>query len=64
MTYGAGRRVLAAGNVLLALLVDQVLDGNTDDGDCGWLAYCSTADGGSTYSGGPAWSTGRTDPDR
>ena len=30
---GAGRRVLAAGNVLLALLVDEVLDGDTDDGD-------------------------------
>lgn len=32
-THGAGRRVLAAGNVLLALLVDDVLDGDTDDGD-------------------------------
>ena len=32
-THGAGRRVLAAGNVLLALLVDQVLDGDTNDGD-------------------------------
>lgn len=30
---GAGRRVLAAGDVLLALLVDDVLDGDTDDGD-------------------------------
>lgn len=34
-TYGAGGRVLAAGNVLLALLVDKVLDGDgKDDGDC------------------------------
>jgi hypothetical protein len=32
-TYGAGRRVLAAGNVLLALLVDEVLDGDANDGD-------------------------------
>jgi hypothetical protein len=33
-THGAGGGVLAAGNVLLALLVDQVLDGNgNDDGD-------------------------------
>jgi hypothetical protein len=33
-THGAGRRVLAAGNVLLALLVDEVLDRNVDeDGD-------------------------------
>lgn len=33
-THGAGGGVLAAGNVLLALLVDQVLDGNgNEDGD-------------------------------
>jgi hypothetical protein len=33
-TYGAGGRVLAAGNVLLALLVDQILDGDGNkDGD-------------------------------
>jgi hypothetical protein len=30
-TYGVGRRVGAAGNVLLATLVDQVLDGDSDD---------------------------------
>lgn len=35
-TYGSGRRVRTAGDVLLALLVEQVLDGNSDeDGDCG-----------------------------
>jgi hypothetical protein len=28
--YGAGARVLAAGNVLLALLVDEVLDTDED----------------------------------
>ena len=33
-THGAGGRRLAASNVLLALLVDDVLDSNTDDGDC------------------------------
>lgn len=33
-THGAGGRVLAASNVLLALLVDQILDGDTnEDGD-------------------------------
>ena len=32
-TYGAGRRVLAASNVLLALLVDEILEGNANDGD-------------------------------
>jgi hypothetical protein len=33
-THGAGRRVLAAGNVLLALLVDEILDGDSnEDGD-------------------------------
>lgn len=30
---GTGRRVLAAGNVLLALLVDEVLESDTNDGD-------------------------------
>jgi hypothetical protein len=32
-THGAGGRVLAAGNVLLALLIDEVLCGDTNDGD-------------------------------
>lgn len=39
-TYGIGGRVGAAGNVLLAALVDEVLDGHGDgDGDCTSLAH-------------------------
>lgn len=39
-TYGTGGRVGTAGNVLLAALVDEVLDGHSDgDGDCKSLAY-------------------------
>ena len=33
VAVGVGARVGAAGNVLLAALVDDVLDGDTDDGD-------------------------------
>lgn len=34
-TYGSGGRVGTAGNVLLAALVEEILDGDGDeDGDC------------------------------
>lgn len=41
-TYGSGRRVRTAGDVLLALLVEQVLDGDTnEDGDCDGISICT-----------------------
>jgi hypothetical protein len=38
---GGGRRVLAAGDVLLAALVEGILDGDSDeDGDCLYVSIC------------------------